>query len=154
MADPGGELVGHACHRTSREPVAFAGVAHQPGVTVTRDLVARRLCCFAMWSHLDALGQRVYALVQRVVQQHELVVGGLAAGRLEAVECPLERAGECRSRRVTPRKGGRGGGRKTPEGTTAAVAISARTPVARLRPLREEAVETAVRERSTRSARP
>ena len=60
------------------------------------------MCCFAIWSHLDALGQRVYALVERVVQQHEIVVGGQAAVRLEAVERPLERAGERRGRRVRP----------------------------------------------------
>ena len=43
MAEAGGELVGHACHRTPREPVAFSGVAHQPGVTLIPALGSRRL---------------------------------------------------------------------------------------------------------------
>ena len=43
MAEAGGELAGHACHRTPREPVAFCGVAHQPGVTLIPALGSRRL---------------------------------------------------------------------------------------------------------------
>jgi hypothetical protein len=45
-------------------------------------------------------GQHRDDFEQRVVQQHELADGGQAAIRLEAVEWPLKRAGECRSRRV------------------------------------------------------
>jgi len=45
-------------------------------------------------------GQRRGDLEKRVVQQHELAVAGQAAVRLEAVEWPLECAGERRGRRV------------------------------------------------------
>ena len=41
MAEPGDELAGHARDRTPREPVAFSGVAHQPGVTLIPALGSR-----------------------------------------------------------------------------------------------------------------
>ena len=97
-------------------------------------------------------GQRRADFEQRVVQQHELAVGGQAAVRLEAVERPLECAGERRGRRVRA------------VGAAEAVGVKRREhchncrderALGRLRVCNrrgEKAVETAVRERSRRSA--
>jgi hypothetical protein len=49
---------------------------------------------------VDSAGQCGADFEQRVVQQHELAVGGQAAVRFKTVERPLERSGERRARRV------------------------------------------------------
>jgi hypothetical protein len=85
---------------------------------------------------------------QRVVQQHELAVGGQAAVRLEAVEwlleCAVERRPYARPRRWAYSAGS----------TPITLATQACLLVTSLQPSREEVVQKTVREWSRRPAGP
>ena len=77
-------------------------------------------------------GQRGADFEQRVVQQHELAVGGQAAVRLETVEWPLRARRRAPRPKSPARRPGQAGGHKAPGAHAATVAVSARSPVTRL----------------------